>query len=397
MAIVKIYRWLYNTVYEKSLLDYRTGKRLEYLKSLFNHEKPSIWTTQTWDKMREQPNANTRKFVTEFLKQLNDIPEKEVDRLAIPMLDAFKQSLNSLDLEDPKIYKKILAWALEWSDIPESKRKAQTFFRLSAARLFPIMTKRSLANNHDTPARLFFETMQSHLKKIENDNRVLFIQSIAPHLFDALERNTDNKHIWKDFPPEWKINTQNLLNPDSQAYASAWLKAYKNWVSRGRLLTQTEQQNPYDNTHSEVLLQLFTDINPDFWCEVFLLHQYVYQHRRDIEDLIAGIQQYIENKPAFNVLPGDLTMYTYVIDKPQSEQEHFDKLTDEYMRQKQEVLKIFKIVEILPVLRKGDELDRLINASKKLRGKYKKDPEKHIRCDMVLKILEEVKKSLQTD
>ena len=397
VAIMKIYRWLYNTVYEKSLLDYRTDKRLEYLKSLLDHEKPSVWTTQTWDKMREQPSVSTRKFVTEFLQQLNDIPEKEVDRLAVPMLDAFKHNLHSLNLEDARIYRKVLDWALEWSGIPESKEKTRTFFRLSASRLFPIMTKRSLSNNHDALARLFFKNMQDYLQKIASSDRAIFVQNIAPHLFDAFESNTDNKHMWRDFPPEWKINTQNLSNPDNQTYASAWLKAYRGWVSRSRLLTQTEQQNPYDNTHSEVLLNLFTDIHPDFWCEVFLLHQCIYQHRRDTEGLMVGVRQYIENKPVFNVLPRDLTMYAYTVDQPQSEQEYFSRLADEYMRQKQEALKIFKMVVIFPVLRKEDELGKLIKASKELRSKYKGNLEKHTRCNMVLEILEALKEPPQAD
>ena len=107
---VRLARWFYNMTGTTSA-DYRTKRRVEYLKKLPESEQLSVWGPATWTQLENHPSGNAREIITVFFDRLSDNLSDDTHIRSTMLLD-FLHNIDAVHLYDVHVYDRVLSFSI---------------------------------------------------------------------------------------------------------------------------------------------------------------------------------------------------------------------------------------------------------------------------------------------
>jgi len=285
--LIRSYEWIRKDKFDS---------RYKYLKGL-NKEKDLLESWHSFWKQNNMNPATELNFQKLFIGKLNKlISESSFNNnatIAINLLKDFDSLLEKrypMNLIIGDIFPKILSW--HFIALNKEKNALESSFEVMAYEIS--FTLEQLIRKIELIAlknRLFIHLLR-HLRDCANkhkENRE-FIYNLFSTFFYEFSENasdiTDRKSLWRNLPPQWLINEENLKSKDNSVYANAWWKIYWDWA----LPRIVEAKSEYDELLDEANKTLFSEVEPIIWAklQIFAFHggdseeriNYAIQHRQ---------------------------------------------------------------------------------------------------------------------
>lgn len=299
MAIVSSYRWLIVSEPKGASYDnYRTRKRLDYLRSLDDEQKAVIWSL-TWSIDRSsRALIDERELVKIFVANLNSLGDKQNSGPNI--VRDFMTNLDQIDLTDPVIHETLVGFCMQWASSlahPEKKEKSMLHFQMTTRRLFFDILKRDLPDPFQ--CYLLYNDTRTYLKNNKLSEEY-FVKYFSVEFLSGLRDLKDADHIWDEFPREWLITIENLDNKDTNKVTLGWLTAYMRWISSRNLLVSTKDARyEEDFLADSVTSHLLPTIEPRMWADLIAFHWSPYGVSDNETSEHAQIRGFVERQKRF--------------------------------------------------------------------------------------------------
>ena len=384
------YIWL-STTERRGADNYINRKRLEYIEVMHNDN----WSV-VWQDIQGRELIGDKRLIQKFFDRLEILAknkEKDEKYEGIPVLQSLIKQFDTLDLQNPHIYERLIDFALKGTSTRTGDKIDNPYYETFASGprdLFRRIARRSLDNNGFL-AHMFFENIQKFPWVEQNVDQNKVIKVMTYDFFKNLEdrgRVYNYSTVWERFPRVWLITSQNLKNQDNP-FAWAWFIQYWRWiVERCYVDNNRDEKLNIDDVAEDVTRNLLPKIDPVTWSTILTFQLVPINENLDEKELVrVRIQEFIQRTERFGFVSSSFS--TPVTNIDDMEREH----KREIKKQQGEVFKINKIIKICPILLDVNKIDEYLAFAEQLKDYESKSIEEYRRIK-IIRILDAAKQWL---